>query len=230
MRIDKERLLPLDMLLVRFGDTKKKVFLVGTIALLVTIGTYPQQLTKEVSFLVVDYSSAYNAIIGRPTLNAWRAAMSMYHLLVISTEYRIGEACGDQMAARKCYIAMLEMDDHLQVLNIEERRVTVEPIDDLDVISLEDNYLGWITRISTQTDPSICKELALFLKNNQDVFAWSHVDMLGINPNIMVHKLNVSSSFPLVRQKKRVFAQKRDKAIVEEICKLLEVDFIREVY
>jgi len=46
----------------------------------------------------------------------------------------------------------------------------------------------------------------------------------------MVHKLNVCSSFPLIRQKKRVFAQEKDKAIAEEVCKLLEVDFIREVY
>ena len=30
------------------------------------------------------------------------------------------EACKDQIAARECYVAMLEMDDHLQVLNIEE--------------------------------------------------------------------------------------------------------------
>ena len=42
------------------------------------------------------------------------------------------------MAAQNCYIAMLEMDDHLQALNIKERRVTVEPMKDLDVISLDD--------------------------------------------------------------------------------------------
>ena len=30
------------------------------------------------------------------------------------------EVRGDQMATRECYIAMLEMDDYLQVMNIEE--------------------------------------------------------------------------------------------------------------
>ena len=54
--------------------------------------------------------------------------------------------------------------------------------------------------------------------------------MSGIDPSIMVHKLNVSSSFPLVRQKKRVFAQEQDKVIAKEVQKLLEADFIREVY
>lgn len=35
---------------------------------------------------------------------------------------------------------------------------------------------------------------------------------------------------PLVRQKKRVFAQERYKAIAEAVRKLLEADFIWEVY
>ena len=65
MRIDKERLLPKDTPLVGFSSTK--VFPVETITLLVTIGTYPQQLTKEISFLVVDCSSAYNTIVGTYT-------------------------------------------------------------------------------------------------------------------------------------------------------------------
>ena len=46
----------------------------------------------------------------------------------------------------------------------------------------------------------------------------------------MVHKLNVCLTFPPIRQKKRVFAQERDKAIAEEVRKLLEADFIKEVY
>ena len=54
--------------------------------------------------------------------------------------------------------------------------------------------------------------------------------MPGIDPSIIVHRLNVSPSFPLIRQKKRVFAPERDQAIVEEVRKLQEARFIREVY
>ena len=91
IRVDKKHLLPLNTPLVGFGGTK--VFPVGTIILVVTIRTYLQQLTKEVNFLVVDCSSTYNAIIGQPTLNAWRAATSTYHLLVkFLTKYGIEEA------------------------------------------------------------------------------------------------------------------------------------------
>ena len=54
--------------------------------------------------------------------------------------------------------------------------------------------------------------------------------MPGIDLSVMVHGLNVSPSFPLIRQKKQVFAQERDRSIVEEVCKLQEAEFIREVY
>ena len=133
------------------------------------------------------------------------------------------------MVARKCYIAMLEMDTYLQALNIEERKVTIEPTGYLEEISLNDDTHGWTTRIGTQADPSVPKKLALFLKSNQDVFTWSHEDMSGISPGTMVHKL-VCPSFPPIRQKKRVFAQEMDKAIAEKVRKLLKADFIREVY
>jgi len=62
-----------------------------------------------------------------------------------------------------------------------------------------------------------------------DIFAWTYEDMLGIDPNTIVHQLNVSPSFPPVRQRKRVFAQERDKATIEEVHKLLGAGFIREV-
>ena len=46
----------------------------------------------------------------------------------------------------------------------------------------------------------------------------------------MVHKLNVSPSFLPIQQKKLVFAQEQDKAIAEEVWKLLEACFIQELY
>ena len=54
--------------------------------------------------------------------------------------------------------------------------------------------------------------------------------MPGIDPLVMVHRLNVSSTFPSIQQKKRVFAPERDQAIAEEVRKIQEASFIREVY
>ena len=97
-----------------------KVQSVGTITLPVVVGAYPQQIAKEVSFLVMDCSSSYNAIIGRPTLNSWKAVTSTYHLFVkFPTDYGIGQVQEDQLATRECYLAMLAMDKHVQMMNIE---------------------------------------------------------------------------------------------------------------
>ena len=87
-----------------------------------------------------------------------------------------------------------------------------------------------MTKIGTLASWLVRQMITTFLRDNQDVFAWSHEDMPGIDPSVMVHKLNVSPSFPPIRQKKRVFAQEQDKAIAEEVRKFLKVDFIREVY
>ncbi|XP_075645172.1 uncharacterized protein LOC142616190 [Castanea sativa] len=62
MRIGRERLIPTDAPLIGFGGTR--VYLLGVVTLPVIVGDYPQQITKDVTFLIVDYSSAYNAILG----------------------------------------------------------------------------------------------------------------------------------------------------------------------
>ena len=62
MRIDREWLVPTNAPLVGFGGSR--VFPLGAVTLSVMVGDYPQQIIKDVTFLVVDCSSAYNAIIG----------------------------------------------------------------------------------------------------------------------------------------------------------------------
>ena len=119
MGIDRERLIPKNAPLVDFGGTR--VFPLGAVTLFVVAGDYLQQITKNVTFLVVDCSSAYNAILGRPTLNSWKAITSTYHLMIkFPTNYGVGELYENQVAARECYIAMMEMDDQLQAMCIEE--------------------------------------------------------------------------------------------------------------
>ena len=46
----------------------------------------------------------------------------------------------------------------------------------------------------------------------------------------MVHRLNTSPNFPPICQKKSVFTQEQDQVIVEEVYKLQETNFIKEVY
>ena len=62
MGIDRARLIPTNALLVGFGGTR--VLSLGAITLPVRVGDYLKQITKDVTFLVVDCSSIYNGILG----------------------------------------------------------------------------------------------------------------------------------------------------------------------
>jgi len=198
MRIDKKWLVLTNALTRWVQGTK--VSPLGVVTLPVTVGDYPQQITKDVTFLVVDYSSTYNAILGRLTFNSWKVVTSTYHLMIkIPTEYGVGEVCGNQVAAHECYIAMLEMDDHLQIMNIEEQGTVAEPVEGLEEILLDNSKPNRTTKINTLVNPMVHQALKTFLKKNLDIFAWSHEDMPEIDLAIMVHRLNVSPTFPPIR-------------------------------
>ena len=102
----------------------------------------------------------------------------------------------------------------------------VEPVERLEEVLLDNSRPKRTTRIGTLASSPVRQALTAFLRENQNVFAWSHEDMPEINPSVIVHKLSVSPSFSPILQKKQVFAQERDKAIVDEVRKLQEADFI----
>ena len=173
MNLEREQLRSVHSPLVGFGGMKVQP--IGTISLPVVVGAYPQQVTRNVNFLVVDCSSSYNAIIGRPTLNSWKAVTSTYHLSIkFPTEHGVGKVQGDQLAARECYLAMLAIDEQTQMMNIEERRIVAEPTEALEEIPLDEDDLGKNTRIGADLEGEIKKVLICFLRKNIDVFAWSH--------------------------------------------------------
>ena len=73
------------------------------------------------------------------------------------------------------------------------------------------------------------EQLIEFLKENFDVFAWSHANMPGIPPSITCHKLNVDPHHRPVKQKRQTFNQECYDVIEQEVDRLLAAGFIREV-
>ena len=60
-------------------------------------------------------------------------------MIKFPTKYGVGEVRGNKVVARECYIAMLEMNDHLQTMSIEEQQTVVEPVEGLEEILLNDS-------------------------------------------------------------------------------------------
>ena len=170
MRIRKEQLVPINAPLVGFEGTR--AFPLSAVTLSVMVGDYPQQIIKDVTFLVVDCSTAYNAILGRPILNSWKVVTSTYHLMIkFPRNYEVGELRRNQVATQECYIAMLEMNGHQQTVCTGEQRAVAEPIKELEEVTLNDLKPERTTRIGTLASWPVRQALTAFLRDNQDVFA-----------------------------------------------------------
>ena len=106
---------------------------------------------------------------------------------------------GDQLTARECYLAMLAVNEHMQTISIEERRVVAEPTEVLEDILLEEGNPEKFTRIGTSMKEKTMQDLLQFLRKSIDIFAWSHEDMPGIDLSVNTHRLNVHPSSKPVR-------------------------------
>ena len=232
MGIEREKLEPVNTHLR--GFTGEKVLPLGSIQLVLTLGDPSCQATMAVRFLVVDASSAYNILLGRPSLNAIKAIPSAYHMMIkFPTTSGVGMVRGDQRVARECYSASMKQkavdNIYLDELEMSDKVNTrPEPSEELEPVPLDDNpeHLAYI---GSKLAEDLRSLLTHFLRQNKDVFAWTQADMGGIDPVIITHRLNVSPSFKPVKQKRRSFAPERQKAINEEVGKLLQAGAIREV-
>ena len=107
----------------------------------------------------------------------------MYCLKVkFPTEQGVGEIKGDQVLARECYQAVLASKEN-HTWTIEEK--TPEIVEKLETIELVEGSPVKMTQIGTNLSPKMKEGIINFLKDNLDVFAWSHKDMSGIPASII---------------------------------------------
>ena len=132
-------------------------------------------MTRQLDFLVVDCPSSYNVIIGRPILNKWKAATSTYCLKVkFLIDNGVGEVKGDQVLTRECYQAILAAkENHTWMIEKKEEDI----VEDLETVELVEGGANKTTNIGTTLSPEMRTRLIQFLKENIDVFVWSHEDM-----------------------------------------------------
>ena len=75
-------------------------------------------------------------------------------------------------------------------------RHRVKTPEDLMPVLLDDAKPDQVIKIGAQLPNNIQLELTAFLREHKDVFAWTHADMPGIDPEIMVHRLNDDKRIP----------------------------------
>ncbi|XP_058111240.1 uncharacterized protein LOC131254266 [Magnolia sinica] len=201
MKISRSCLRPMKTPL--YGFAGERVISEGAISLLVIAGEGQHQVTLMVDFLIVNVPSVHNVILGRPSLNAMRAVVSTYHLMMkFSAKGGIGYLRGDQCEAQRCYAIAVKKGSVKQVLTVN----VLDPEGPIEDSSVED------------------------LEKHRDVFAWSHGDMPGISPDVMVHRMNVDPDHKPVKKKRRPFDAELCEAIADEVFVLLSAGFIEEVH
>ena len=216
------------------GFSGERVLPLGSIQLVLTLGDPPCQAMTTARFLVVDAPSAYNMLLGRPSLNAIKAIPSAYHMIIkFPTVTGVGMVRGDQRVARECYLSSMKQKTidkiYVDELNMRDEVLTrPEPSEELESVLLDDDpeHLAYI---GSKVAEDLKNHLIHFLRQNRDVFAWKQADLGGIDPTVITHRLNVNPSFKPIKQKRRSFAPERQKVINEEANKLLQAGAIREV-
>ncbi|KAL0433176.1 UNVERIFIED_CONTAM: hypothetical protein Slati_2651900 [Sesamum latifolium] len=144
--------------------------------------------------------SGYNVILGRPTLNAFRAIISTYHMKIKFPVVRgVGEAQADVLQARKCYVEAIKRgkkrileevsgeensnkrgkDSMSRTELKEEAPITVQPVEELLTIELILGDPDKITKIGSRMKEDVREQVISSLRKNKDIFAWTPQDFEG---------------------------------------------------
>ncbi|KAL0444774.1 UNVERIFIED_CONTAM: hypothetical protein Slati_2200100 [Sesamum latifolium] len=196
-----------------YGFAGEVVHLRGMISLPLTLGTSPLRKTCFLKFLVVYIPSTYNVILGRPTLNAFRAIISTYYRKIkFPIIGGVGEVQTDTLPEPK-----------------EEAPITVQPVEELLTIELIPGDPGKVMKIGSKMNEDVRDQVVNCLQKNKDIFAWTPQDLEGIDPGVITHHLNLDPNVRPVKQKKRHFEPEKDKIIEGEVNKLLTAGHIKEI-
>ena len=192
----------------------------------ISIPTYAQGMNSLQKFLVINYQSTYNIILGRPWIHDLKAVPSTYHQVVkFLTHWGVQQIRGDQSIARECYKTCLKPTVQYKESNIPQV-VSTDP-EKLTKINLTTGDKKVL--VCQDVPPEVEANLIEFLMDRLDAFAWEHEDITGMSRDVMTHKLNVDPNYAHVQQKRREFAPDKNQIINEEVSMLLKAGIIKEV-
>ena len=78
---------------------------------------------------------------------------------------------------------------------------------------MDPNEPSRIVKINKGLKKELTQQFVEFLSLNQDVFAWTHADMVEIHPEVMCPQLNIDPQAKPVCQKRRALDADRYKAL-----------------
>ena len=95
---------------------------------------------------------------------------------------------------------------------------------------MDPNEPSQVIKIGKGLGSELAQQLIDFLRRNQDVFVWTHADIMRIHPEVMCHLLNIDPQAKPMHQKRRALDADYYRALQDEVDHLLKIGFIRESY
>ncbi|GJY20071.1 reverse transcriptase domain-containing protein [Tanacetum coccineum] len=166
--------------------------------------------------------SPYNEIIGRPGVRRIKAIPSTAHgMLKFSVTGGTVTLRSSRIIPLECAMISGPRTQQPAVDQVTEEKIHV-------AIHLE--YPEQTIAIGSTLTEEGRKKMCGLLRWNLDIFSWKPAGMTGVPRHIAEHRLNVREGCFPVRQKKRGQVTERNKAICEEVEKLVNVGIMKEVH
>ena len=74
-------------------------------------------------------------------------------------------------------------------------------MEELTEVQVDLNEPSRVVKIDKGLKKELTLQLAEFLSLNQDIFPWTHANMVGIHLEVMCHQLNIDLQAKPIRQK-----------------------------
>ncbi|RZB52840.1 hypothetical protein D0Y65_049053 [Glycine soja] len=202
------------------GFTSEMVETRGYVDLMTTFGQGKHSRIFTIRYLLVDVYTSYFALICRKTRNKLGAIVSTPHLKMKfpTLTVEIVTVKANQKQARQCYV---------ENLNIAPCSPIKEPAMPHPIVFEGTRVMS----VDESRDLTSYKQrcIANVLYKNVGLFAWQPADMPGIHPSIIYHKIVICPQAKPISQKKWKMREEQLKAVKEEVDKLLNANFIKEV-
>ncbi|XP_070017731.1 uncharacterized protein [Nicotiana sylvestris] len=100
-------------------------------------------------------------------------------------------------------------------------------LDEIETVNFGDTKTVKETHISIYLSPAEKEEYIRFLREYEDIFAWSYDDMTGLSTSIVDHKLPTNPMCPPVKRKLRKFKPDMSLKIKKEVTKKIKAKVLR---
>ena len=133
------------------------------------------------------------------------------------------------LTAEELTALLSTVDRDYVILDKRPKSTSFKPAEEIVKFQVHPTDPKKTASIGAQLDPTVDAALREFLRENWDFFAWHPSDMPGIPRRLAEHSLNILKGYKPVKQTLRHFSEPKRQAMGEELAKLLEAGFIREI-